>query len=291
MLNLPAPAKLNLFLHVVGRRDDGYHRLQTAFVFIDLADQIDLRLRRDANITRSAGLAEVPVEQDLTVRAARLLQARTGSRHGVDIAVRKHIPAGGGLGGGSSDAATVLLGLNRLWKLHLSNRELRAIGLELGADVPVFVGGNNAIAQGVGELLEPVTLPPMRLRLAWPGVAVPTAAIFSAPELTRNTAEDRIQGFSGLALAGGRTFMDWLKSETRNDLQPVAAGKYPEVAAALKWLERQKDAGLVRMSGSGACCFALLEGESAPDAPSGDLQVWELSTLTVHPLHCLALDA
>lgn len=298
LLNLPAPAKVNLFLHVVGRREDGYHRLQTAFMFIDFADHIDLRLRRDGRITRSVGMADVPAEQDLAVRAAHLLKAHAGagaaSGLGVDIAVRKHIPAGGGLGGGSSDAATVLLGLNRLWKLNLRNQELQSLGLQLGADVPVFVAGSNALAHGIGEVLEPVKLPVMHLKLVWPGIPVPTATIFSAPELTRNTPEDRIQGFSGHALSGGQVFLDWLNRETRNDLQSVAARKYPEVAAALAWLKQSGDAVVVRVSGSGACCFSL-HGDAMPETPNGPaviagMQSWWLESLASHPLLCLTLD-
>jgi 4-diphosphocytidyl-2-C-methyl-D-erythritol kinase len=297
LLNLPAPAKVNLFLHVVGRRADGYHRIQTAFMFIDFADQLDLRLRNDGVVRRVDGPADIPEDQDLSVRAAKLLQAHSGTRLGVEIALRKHIPSGGGLGGGSSDAATVLLGLNRLWKLAYSNRKLQEIALQLGADVPVFVGGRNALAQGIGEHLQPVALPELRLRLVWPGVAVATAPIFSAPELTRNTPEDRIQGFSGAVQFAGDGLVEWLDSTTRNDLQPVAASKFREVAAALEWLRSQTGFKSVRMSGSGGCCFAIHANASNQDlasasaaAPDG-MKTWDVASLGAHPLLQLALDA
>jgi 4-diphosphocytidyl-2-C-methyl-D-erythritol kinase len=296
LLNLPAPAKINLFLHVVGRRTDGYHLLQTAFVFIDLADQIDLRLRTDGLIRRADGPVDLPEDEDLSVRAAKLLQSHSGTTMGVDLTLRKQIPSGGGLGGGSSDAATVLLGLNRLWKLACPNRELQEIGLQLGADVPVFVGGHNALAQGIGEQLQPVALPELRLRLVWPGVPVATAPIFSAPELTRNTPEDRIQGFSGAVQLNGDDFVEWLDSTTRNDLQPVAARKFSEVAAALNWLQSQTGVKLVRMSGSGGCCFAIRTVASSHDlasdsaaAPDG-MKTWDVASLDAHPLLQLALD-
>jgi len=177
----PAPAKLNLFLHVVGRRSDGYHLLQTLFRFVDYSDMLRFRERDDAAITLAQPLPGVPPESDLTVRAARLLQEATGCRRGVEIAVEKRLPMGGGLGGGSSDAATVLVALNHLWQLGLSREHLQAIGLTLGADVPVFVAGRNAFAEGVGEALQSVSLPPSFYLVLEPPVAVPTAAIFGAP--------------------------------------------------------------------------------------------------------------
>ncbi|MCC7461819.1 MAG: 4-(cytidine 5'-diphospho)-2-C-methyl-D-erythritol kinase, partial [Gammaproteobacteria bacterium] len=191
----PAPAKLNLFLHVVGRRVDGYHDLQTLFQLIDLCDAVGLAVRSDGRIERTEGMAEVPPEADLAVRAARLLQQAVRCPLGADIAVRKRIPAGGGLGGGSSDAATVLLVLNRLWGLHLGVDELAALGLQLGSDVPVFLHGSSAWAEGRGELLEAVELPGRWYLILHPGVVVSTAAIFQAPELTRNSPLITIRAF------------------------------------------------------------------------------------------------
>lgn len=234
-----APAKLNLFLHVVGRRPDGYHLLQSVFRFLDYGDSLSFRLRRDGQITRISNLPGVPQEKDLVVRAARLLQEATGCALGVDIAVEKRLPMGGGLGGGSSDAATVLLVLNRLWHLNLPRTELQALGLRLGADVPVFVFGQSAFAEGVGELLQPVNLPPAWYVVIAPPVAVATAEIFAAPELTRDTTSIKMCDLSTARL--------------QNDLQAVVCGRYPKVAECLAWLGRHGEA---RMTGSGACVFA-----------------------------------
>ncbi len=235
----PAPAKLNLFLHVVGRRPDGYHLLQSVFRFLDYGDQLHFKLREDGRITRTTDLVGVPEEKDLVIRAARLLQEATGCTLGVEIGMEKHLPMGGGLGGGSSDAATVLLALNRLWHLHLPRAELQRLGLQLGADVPVFVFGESAFAEGVGELLQPVSLPPAWYVVIVPPVAVATAEIFAAPELTRDTTSIKM---CGLSIA-----------QLRNDLQAVVCARYPEVAECLSWLERF---GNARMTGSGACVFA-----------------------------------
>ncbi len=243
----PAPAKLNLFLHVVGRRADGYHDLQTLFQLIDLCDTIGVAVRADGGIRRVEGMASVPPDADLTVRGARLLQAATRCPLGADIAVRKRIPAGGGLGGGSSDAATVLLVLNRLWGLGLGRDELAALGLQLGSDVPVFLHGSSAWAEGRGEILEPVALPPRWYLLIHPSVAVSTAAVFQAPELTRNSPLITIRAF--------------FEAGSRNDCEPIVRRRYPEVDAALRWLGRRADA---RMSGTGACVFAGFD--SAEDA-------------------------
>jgi len=243
----PAPAKLNLFLHVVGRRADGFHDLQTLFQLIDLRDTIGLEPRADGDIERVEGLAAVPPEADLAVRAARLLKAHAASPLGAGIAVRKRIPAGGGLGGGSSDAATVLLVLNRLWELHLGIDELAALGARLGSDVPVFLHGSSAWAEGRGELLEPVELPERWYLVIHPGVAVRTAEIFQAPELTRNSALITIRAF--------------FQAGSRNDCEPIVRRRYPEVDAALKWLGARAEA---RMTGTGACVFAGFD--SAEDA-------------------------
>jgi len=235
----PAPAKLNLFLHVIGRRADGYHDLQTLFQLIDLSDDIHIEVRADGRIERLAGPAEVPPEADLVVRAARALQLAAGSRAGANLSVTKHIPMGGGLGGGSSDAATVLVALNRMWGCGLKEDDLAAIGVKLGADVPVFVRGHSAWAEGRGERLTPVDLPDRCFVLVHPQVHVPTATVFQAPELTRNSPPITMGGF--------------LESGGRNDFEPVVRARYPEVARALDWLGQFAPA---RLTGTGSCIFA-----------------------------------
>ncbi len=238
-LTCPAPAKLNLILHVVGRRPDGYHLLQTLFRFIDLHDTLHFTLREDGAVHRTNSVEGVAEEQDLCVRAARLLQRETGCTSGVDITLEKRIPLGGGLGGGSSDAATTLLALNKLWNLGLSRARLMQFGLTLGADVPVFIFGENAFAEGVGEQLQAYPLPDAWYVVLLPPVHVATALVFAHPELTRNTISLRIRALSLQAL--------------HNDLQPVVCGLYPEVAQHLAWLAQFAKA---RMTGSGACVFA-----------------------------------
>jgi 4-diphosphocytidyl-2-C-methyl-D-erythritol kinase len=245
-----APAKLNLFLHVVGRRDDGYHLLQTVFRFIDLNDTLYFSLREDGEVNRVNALAGVPAEQDLCVRAARLLQLETGCSLGVDIKLEKRIPMGGGLGGGSSDAATTLLALNRLWDLHLTRERLMQLGLTLGADVPVFVFGCNAFAEGVGERLQEYALPESWYVVLFPPVHVPTAQIFTHPELTRNTISITIR-----ALPTGGAFFS---GQFTNDLQQVACKLYPEIEQHLAWLSQFSPA---LMTGSGACVFAAFATE------------------------------
>ena len=271
----PAPAKLNLFLHVVGRRSDGYHLLQTLFRFVDHGDRLRFSPRADGDVRLARPLPGVPPETDLTVRAARLLQVETGCRQGVEIEVDKRLPMGGGLGGGSSDAASVLLALNHLWQLGLPRRRLQEIGLSLGADVPVFVFGRNAFAEGVGEDLRPVVLPPSWYVVLEPPVQVPTAAIFGAPELKRDTA----------AIRAG----DWRPGFGRNDLQPVAVGRFPVLGEYLAWLGRFGEA---RMTGSGACVFAGFETADAAHAvvaqlPAG-MHGWVAEGLPSHPLCGLA---
>ncbi|WP_088142615.1 4-(cytidine 5'-diphospho)-2-C-methyl-D-erythritol kinase [Achromobacter xylosoxidans] len=248
LYDVPAPAKLNLFLHVVGRRADGYHLLQTVFRFIDLCDTLHFDVRADGVISRATELPGVPEEQDLTLRAAHALQRATGTKQGVQIGLEKRIPQGGGLGGGSSDAATVLIALNRLWGTGLSRRELMELALPLGADVPVFVFGQSAFAQGIGEDLTAVALPDRAYLVAQPDASVPTPQIFSAPDLTRDSSSTTIAVF--LASPTSRF--------GRNDLEPVVYRLYPEVLGASRWLAEQ---GIlrgtpVRMSGSGACLFA-----------------------------------
>jgi 4-diphosphocytidyl-2-C-methyl-D-erythritol kinase len=239
----PAPAKLNLFLHVTGRRPDGYHELQTLFQLIDLCDTLSIRVTDDGRIERPAGPAGVHPDSDLTVRAARALQAATGCSAGATLRITKRIPMGGGLGGGSSDAATVLLALNHLWRCGLSIDALAGLGLPLGADVPVFIRGFSAWAEGVGERLDAVELPARWYVVIHPGVAVPTRDVFQSPELTRNSPVITIRAF--FELAGG--------SGTRNDCEPVVRARYPEVADALSWLGNFAPA---RLTGTGSCIFA-----------------------------------
>jgi 4-diphosphocytidyl-2-C-methyl-D-erythritol kinase len=244
VLTLCAPAKLNLFLHVTGRRPDGYHTLETLFQLVDLCDEVRVAVREDGQILRDpppsdAVLRGLPDDADLTVRAAQLLQASSGTRLGAGIHVSKRIPAGGGLGGGSSDAAAVLLALNDLWNLGWTRERLAGLGAQLGADVPVFVHGRNAFATGRGDVLEPMILPEQWFLIVHPGVSVSTAAVFGDPQLTRDTPARRIPGVP----AGGG----------HNDCEPVVRRRYPEVAAALDWLGSRAQA---RLTGTGACVFA-----------------------------------
>ncbi|MEI7568923.1 MAG: 4-(cytidine 5'-diphospho)-2-C-methyl-D-erythritol kinase [Alcaligenaceae bacterium] len=258
LYDLPAPAKLNLFLHVIGRRADGYHLLQTVFRLIDLADRIDLDVRPDGKIVRETDMVGVPHDEDLVVRAARALQAQTGAKYGAQIRVKKNIPAGGGLGGGSSDAATVLIGLNRLWGTGLSRVALMQLGLTLGADVPVFISGQNAFAQGIGEQLTPLALPERSYVVVQPAQSVPTVTVFGDPDLTRDTDPVKMTDFSGVKLFDEFCVEIDQKSSFpqdfgSNDLQPVVLKRYPVVRQAVDWLEQ---AGLnARMTGSGACLF------------------------------------
>lgn len=284
--HLPAPAKLNLFLHVTGRRDDGYHLLETVFQLIDLADAVHLEALPGGRIERDREIPGVPAEEDLTVRAARRLAQASGCAAGVRIGLDKRIPMGGGLGGGSSDAATVLLGLNRLWGLHWPVDALADLALGLGADVPVFVRGHNAYATGIGERLQPIRLPTRHFVVVAPAQAVPTAGVFSAPELTRNTLPLKLDSLS----------CEWSGLEGRNDLQPVVEARDPRVAQALGQLRQAAvqagaNPAAVRMSGSGACVFVPVPSESAGrqvvqalgDTASG-LQAWLTGSLGRHPL-------
>ncbi|MDO9420804.1 MAG: 4-(cytidine 5'-diphospho)-2-C-methyl-D-erythritol kinase [Herminiimonas sp.] len=279
--NCPAPAKLNLFLHVTGRRADGYHLLQSVFQLIDKGDVLHFAVRDDDLIHRSTELAGVPAESDLVVRAARLLQAeakKQGKRVGAEIAVEKNLPMGGGLGGGSSDAATALLALNHLWQTGLTRTELMALGLQLGADVPFFLFGQNAFAEGIGEALVAVKTPENWFIVIEPGVSVPTQQIFSSAELTRDTKPVKISDFSGAQESFGK-----------NDLQVVAANLFPPIADAIKWLKQFGDA---RMTGSGACVFCPFEEEHQADAVLATVppqwKAWKAKAITHHPLAYLA---
>ncbi len=249
----PAPAKLNLFLHIVGRRADGYHLLQTVFQLLDWGDTVRVRPRADGAITRVGGLPGVTAEQDLVVRAARALQAASGTTLGADLDVDKHIPMGGGLGGGSSDAATALVALNAIWGTGLDEDALAALGCGLGADVPVFVRGHSAWAEGIGERLQPLDLPERWYVVVDPGVAVPTGPLFQVPELTREAPHLTIPLFlSGAA--------------TQNVFEPVVRGRFPAVARALDWLGRF---GPARLSGSGGCVFVAVDAREAGAAIVG----------------------
>jgi len=242
----PAPAKLNLCLHIVGRRDDGYHLLQTAMQFIDLCDELQFYRRPAGVIERVAGNADIPAEDDLVIRAARLLASHAAIQHGVAIALTKRIPIQGGLGGGSSDAATVLVALNRLWGVGLDEDALAQIGLQLGADVPFFVRGHAAWAEGVGERLTPVDYPESGYLVVKPDAAVSTAAIFQAPELTRNSPITTIRAF----LAG----------QAFNSCTETVRSRYPAVSQALDWLQQFGEA---RLTGTGACVFLAVADEAA----------------------------
>ncbi|MES2024614.1 MAG: 4-(cytidine 5'-diphospho)-2-C-methyl-D-erythritol kinase [Pseudomonadota bacterium] len=275
----PAPAKLNLFLHVTGRRADGYHLLQSVFQLIDHGDVLHFSTREDNVIRRTTELTGVPAESDLIVRAAKLLQAATADKMqgkilGADIAIEKNLPMGGGLGGGSSDAATTLLVLNHLWQTGLTRAELMALGLQLGADVPFFLFGRNAFAEGIGEALLPVETPDSWFVVIEPGVSVPTQQIFSSSELTRDTKPVKISDFSGAQESFGK-----------NDLQVVAATLFPPIAEAIKWLHQYGDA---RMTGSGACVFCPFEQEHQADAVLATVPAkwksWKAKAITHHPL-------
>jgi len=248
-----APAKINLFLHIVGRRADGYHLLQTVFRLLDYYDTIYLKPTTSKEIKRTKEVAGVPEADDLCIRAAKLLQAHTGYQHGVEMFIEKNIPMGGGLGGGSSDAATVLLALNRLWQLNLSRTELINLGIKLGADVPFFIYGTNAWAEGIGEQLQPINLHEAYYVVLTPNAHVSTAQIFSKKQLTKNTIPNTMSGFSGIAkLSTENSVGGNIKTEFINDLEKVVCSLHPEVATCLAWLKQFGDA---RMSGSGASVF------------------------------------
>jgi 4-diphosphocytidyl-2-C-methyl-D-erythritol kinase len=284
----PAPAKLNLFLHVNGRRPDGYHLLQTVFQLVDYGDTLHFDLRDDGLVRRTTEVAGVPEEHDLIVRALRPLAAEYARRHGrpapgLDVAIDKRLPMGGGLGGGSSDAATALIAANHLWQAGLDRKELMALGLPLGADIPFFIFGQNAFAEGVGEQMVAVATPECWYLVIEPGVAVPTAAIFSAQDLTRDTKPVRITDFSRHLMVENDH-----KGFGKNDLQAVATQLFPPVAEAVEWLGNYGDA---RMTGSGACVFCAFPNESAADAVLAEVpakwRAWKARSLQRHPMHAL----
>ncbi|MDO4723133.1 MAG: 4-(cytidine 5'-diphospho)-2-C-methyl-D-erythritol kinase [Comamonadaceae bacterium] len=284
-LRVPAPAKLNLFLHILGRREDGYHLLQSAFVLIDWCDWLGFALRPESPRISREDLSQALPEHDLIVRAAAALQQAAGERRGVHIRVEKHIPAQAGMGGGSSDAASALLALNRLWGLHWPVQRLQRIGLQLGADVPFFLGGANAWVEGIGERLTPLqgesALPPSRFIVIKPAAGVATAAIFSHPALQRGSERATISRFSADPFGFGR-----------NDLQPVAQILCPEIKKAIDWLSGQ--GFQARMTGSGSAVFArvpqdcsqehLLNVLAAAQSASSAWMVRLCNTLQSHPL-------
>lgn len=276
----PAPAKLNLFLHVLGRRADGYHLLQSAFALIDAADRLRFAVRGDGRITRVSDLPGVPADADLVVRAAQLLKSETGTTLGADIEVDKRLPLGGGVGGGSSDAATTLIVLNRLWDTGLDRPSLLALGARLGADVPFFVFGRNAWVEGVGEKLAPLDLSPAWYLVLVPPVVVTTGEIFAASELTRDTEALKMEDFSAQMSLQGQG-----QDRFRNDLEAVVAARYPAVREHLAWLAGH---GGGRLTGSGACVFArFADRESAErvlDKLPGSMKGFVARGLDVHPL-------
>ena len=270
----PAPAKINLFLHVVGRRADGYHLLQTVFRFLDFGDTLRCEPRADGNIVLATPLPGVAPETDLTVRAAAALRAATGATAGVTLHLEKRLPMGGGLGGGSSDAATTLIALNRLWRTGLDSTNLQAIGLVLGADVPIFILGRTAFAEGVGDRFAEVSMPAGWYLVLVPPVAVPTPEIFRSERLRRDTPMI--------------TAREWRPGFGHNDLEAVACALYPEVGRHLDWLRQYGDA---RMSGSGACCFVEFPQEAAARAAFAalptDMRGFVAAGLDRHPLNAI----
>ncbi|SAL21868.1 4-(cytidine 5'-diphospho)-2-C-methyl-D-erythritol kinase [Caballeronia telluris] len=280
-----APAKLNLFLHITGRRPDGYHALQTVFQLLDWGDALHFTRRDDGAITRRTDVPGVPESDDLVVRAARLLRDYTGSKYGVEIEIDKRLPMGAGLGGGSSDAATTLLALNRLWGVDLPRATLQNLALQLGADVPFFVFGQNAFAEGVGEALRAVDLPKRWFLVVTPAVHVPTAEIFSEKALTRDSKVLTMTDF----LAQHSSDADWPDSFGRNDMQAVVAEKYAEVAKVLEWFS---DSAPARMTGSGASVFAAFRSKAEAELAQAKLPAsWKsvvTGSLDSHPLFAFA---
>lgn len=245
VLTLTSPAKLNLYLHITGRRDDGYHNLQTLFQLLDFGDQLTFAARADSQLNLTPAMSGVPNEQNLIIRAARLLQEASGCPLGADITIDKCLPMGGGIGGGSSNAATTLLALNHLWKTGLSTERLAELGAQLGADVPVFVAGNSAFAEGVGEKLQPVTLPEQWFVVLAPDCHVSTAEVFRHKDLTRDSPIHIVAAIP--------------EQDRRNDCQPLVRAIFPEVDKALNWLSQH---GVARMTGTGACVFAAFDSEA-----------------------------
>ena len=276
-ITVSAPAKINRFLHIIGQRADGYHLLQTAFQLINLADVITLSPSTNREIIRTNGPANIPPETDLVVRAAKLLQKSTQTNLGCTIQLEKNIPMGAGLGGGSSDAASVLWGLNELWGTQLTRTNLMEMGLQLGADVPFFLFGQNAFAEGVGEVLTPINLPTTEFLLIYPGINIPTIDVFKSPNLTRNHPPVTMLDFIGSA------HIDQLGS---NDCESVVVQKYTEVAEAISWLKQRAPQSNPRMSGSGSSVFATVEANLAKELLNQLPQRWKgfvVRGLNSHP--------
>lgn len=281
LLGCPAPAKLNLFLHIIGRRADGYHLLQSVFQLIDRSDYLDFVIRDDGIIHRLNEVHGVRAEQDLVIRAAKLLQTHCQTRLGADIKLTKHLPMGGGLGGGSSDAATTLLALNHLWNCQLSRQELMALGLKLGADVPFFLCGANAFVEGIGEQIQTISTKEQWFVIIEPGVHVPTPSIFSAKELTRDTKAVRITDFP-----------DATNATWKNDLQAVACTLHSEIKDAIDWLSQfELSAGLAsaKMTGSGSCVFCSFDDEDSAKKICAQVpkqwKSWVAKSLQQHPMN------
>lgn len=274
-LTLPSPAKLNRMLHIVGRREDGYHSLQTLFQFIDLCDHLTLTPRHDGQVQLTSEVDGVDHDDNLVVRAAKLLQRHSGTSLGATLSIEKQLPMGGGLGGGSSNAATTLVGLNQLWQLHLPLETLAELGLQLGADVPVFVHGHSAWAEGIGEQLSAVTLDTPWFVLIHPGISVSTPGVFQDPQLTRDSRPITM----ARALQGGA-------SEWRNDCEAVVKERYPPIAEALDWLTQHAPS---RLTGTGACVFAAFETQQAAQATAylaaERWSTWVARGLNTSPLH------
>ncbi|EIC85965.1 4-(cytidine 5'-diphospho)-2-C-methyl-D-erythritol kinase [Serratia sp. M24T3] len=268
----PSPAKLNLFLYITGQRPDGYHDLQTLFQFVDYGDRLAFTVRDDAKITLTPSVEGVPDEQNLIVRAAKMLQQRLPAPRGADILLEKRLPMGGGLGGGSSNAATTLIALNMLWNAGLSDSELAELGVSLGADVPVFVMGHAAFAEGIGEVLQPVSPAEKWYLIAHPGVSIPTPAIFGDPELTRDTPK--------------RLIDELLSATYSNDCEPIARKRFCEVEQLVSWLLEYAP---TRLTGTGACVFAEFDTETSAEEVLSQAPAWingfVARGVNVSPLH------
>lgn len=297
LTDVPAPAKVNLFLHVIGRRDDGYHLLQSVFALTDWCDRLDFVWREDGQVIRHDATPGLLPDNDLCVRAARAMQAATGCTQGATITLDKQLPAEAGLGGGSSDAASTLLALNRLWNLGLTRRALMDIGVQLGADVPFFIGGHSAWVEGIGEQITPLCLPPTRLLIVKPPSGASTPRIFGSPELKRDTKTAILQGFAANDTQDGAAswrvhHLEPLLAWGHNDLQPVAQALCPDVGLCIEWLQSQGLQG--RMSGSGTAVFAVLpqgwSGALAPVPPGSGWITRVCSIRDVHPLADWASD-
>jgi 4-diphosphocytidyl-2-C-methyl-D-erythritol kinase len=282
LIEILAPAKINLFLHIIGQRNDGYHLLQSVFQYIDLHDTVKLQSRDDGFITRINPIPTVPPDQDLVVKAARLLQKFTGTKLGVEINLEKRIPMGAGLGGGSSDAASTLMGLNELWGLHLSTTKLIELGLSIGADVPFFIFGKNAFVEGIGEKLTEVKLQDRAYFLIYPGVSISTKTIFTAPNLTRNRTQITIDDFDAQYVKHGLLL---------NDLQNIAIQNYPEVMQAMNWLKFEFPDSKPMMTGSGSSVFCEISKNTDVSHCLSKLpthwQGFKVNSLMMHPAYNL----